>query len=54
MAYGMGHGYGHACYGWLAMGVGVRGAWGVRAGGRSPMAMAGGRGRVGSPYKGIY
>ena len=24
------------------MGVGVRGAWGVRRGGRSPMAMAGG------------
>lgn len=41
-------------HGWLAMGVGVREAWGVCMGGRSPMAMAGGRGRVGSPYKGIY
>lgn len=27
MAYGMGHGYGHASRGWLAMGVGLRGAW---------------------------
>jgi hypothetical protein len=33
------------------MGVGVRGAWGVCRGGRSPMAMAGGGGRVGSHIK---
>lgn len=26
---GYGHGYGHAFHGWLAMGVGLRGAWGV-------------------------
>ena len=29
-------------HGWLAMGVGARGAWGVCEGGRSPMAIAGG------------
>ena len=29
-------------WGRLAMDVGVRGAWGVRVGGRSPMAMTGG------------
>ena len=51
MAYGMGHGYGHACYGWLVMGVGVRGAWGVCRGGRSPMAMAGGGGEWGPHTK---
>lgn len=38
----MGHWYGHVSHGWLAMGVGLRGAWGVCVGGRSPMAMAGG------------
>ena len=38
----MGHGHGHAWHGWLAMGVGLRGAWGACVGGRSPMAMAGG------------
>lgn len=51
MAYGMGHWYGRACYGWLAMGVGVRGAWGVCMGGRSPMAMAGGGGEWGPHTK---
>ena len=43
--------HGHACYGWLAMGAGVRGAWGVRRGGRSPMAMAGGGGEWGPHTK---
>ncbi len=51
MAYGMGRGYGHACYGWLPMGVGVRGAWGVCRGGRSPMDMAGGGGEWGPHTK---
>ena len=46
-----GYGHGHACYGWLAMGVGLRGAWGVRMGGRSPMAMAGGGGEWGPHTK---
>ena len=41
--------HGHACYGWLAMGL--RGAWGVRVGGRSPMAMAGGGGEWGPHTK---
>lgn len=43
--------HGHACYGWLAMGVGVRGAWGACMGGRSPMAMAGGGGEWGPHTK---
>ena len=43
--------HGHACYGWLPMGVGVRGAWGVRRGGRSPMATAGGGGEWGPHTK---
>jgi len=51
MASVMGHGYGHASHGWLAMGVGVRGAWGARMGGRSPMAMAGGGGEWGPHTK---
>ena len=33
------------------MGAGVRGAWGVRGGGRSPMAMAGGGGEWGPHTK---
>ena len=33
------------------MGVGVRGAWGVRRGGRSPMATAGGGGEWGPHTK---
>ena len=33
------------------MGAGVRGAWGVRRGGRSPMAMAGGGGEWGPHTK---
>ena len=43
MAYGMAS-MGMACASWgrLAMGVGVRGAWGACVGGRSPTAMAGG------------
>ena len=49
MAFVMGHG--HACYGWLAMGVGLRRACGVRRGGRSPMAMAGGGGEWGPHTK---
>lgn len=49
MAYGVGHG--HVPHGWLAMGVGVRGAWGVCVGGRSPMAMAGGGGEWGPHTK---
>jgi hypothetical protein len=44
-------GHGHAWHGWLAMGAGVRGAWGVRGGGRSPMAMAGGGGEWGPHTK---
>ena len=44
-------GHGHAFHGRLAMGVGVRGAWGVRRGGRSPMAMAGGGGEWGPHTK---
>lgn len=51
MASIMGHGYGHVSHGWLAMGVGVRGAWGVCRGGRSPMAMAGGGGEWGPHTK---
>ena len=56
MGMGMGmafarHGYGHACHGRPAMGVGLRGAWGVRVGGRSPMAMAGGGGEWGPHTK---
>lgn len=51
MAYGHGSWVWLACYGWLAMGVGVRGAWGVRRGGRSPMAMAGGGGEWGPHTK---
>lgn len=47
----MGHGAWHVSHGWLAMGVGLRGAWGVRAGGRSPMAMAGGGGEWGPHTK---
>ena len=35
----------------LALGAGVRGAWGVRRGGRSPMAMAGGGGEWGPHTK---
>ena len=50
----MGIGHGHAFHGRLAMVMGLRGAWGACVGGRSPMAMAGGGGAVGSPYKGIY
>ena len=43
MAYGMAS-MGMACASWgrLSMGAGAREAWGVRVGGRSPMAMAGG------------
>ena len=33
------------------MGVGLRGAWGVRRGGRSPMTMAGGGGEWGPHTK---
>lgn len=51
MASIMGHGYEHAWHGWLAMGVGLRGAWGVCVGGRSPMAMAGGGGEWGPHTK---
>lgn len=47
----MGIGHGHAFHGRLAMGVGLRGAWGVRRGGRSPMAMAGGGGEWGPHTK---
>lgn len=47
----MGHGAWHVSHGWLAMGVGVRGAWGVCRGGRSPMAMAGGGGEWGPHTK---
>ena len=36
---------------WVAMGVGVRGAWGVGWGGRSPMAMAWGGGEWGPHTK---
>lgn len=44
---------GMACVSWdrLSMGAGVRGAWGVRVGGRSPMAMAGGGGEWGPHTK---
>lgn len=51
MAFVMGHGYGYAFHGRLAMGVGLRGAWGARGGGRSPMAMAGGGGEWGPHTK---
>ena len=43
---------GMACAPWVAgYGRGVRGAWGVRGGGRSPMAMAGGGGEWGPHTK---
>lgn len=44
-------GMGMRVMGGLAMGAGVRGAWGVRRGGRSPMAMAGGGGEWGPHTK---
>ena len=46
------HGHGvRSSWGRLAMDVGVRGAWGVRVGGRSPMAMTGGGGEWGPHTK---
>ena len=44
-------GIGMRAMGRMAMGAGVRGAWGVRVGGRSPMAMAGGGGEWGPHTK---
>ena len=43
--------HGHAFHGRLAMDAGVRVAWGVRRGGRSPMATAGGGGEWGPHTK---
>lgn len=51
MAYGMAS-MGMACMAWVAVyGRGLARAWGVRAGGRSPMAMAGGGGASGVPIQ---
>lgn len=55
MAYGMASmGIGMRAMGRLPMGVGVRGAWGACRGWEESHGYGMGRGRVGSPYKGIY